>query len=57
MKKSKIPNFAAIHKKTFERMESISDYKNRKEERTKKLLSVQKSATKGIFGFYFSIII
>lgn len=35
----KMPNFALIHQKRFEKMESISDYQSRKSERAKLLLS------------------
>ncbi|KRT79002.1 hypothetical protein AMK59_8564, partial [Oryctes borbonicus] len=38
----KMPNFAAIHKKTFQKMENISDYQHRKSERAKLLLSGSK---------------
>lgn len=45
--KNKIPDFAAIHKRNFDRMESIDEYKNRREERCKDLLSNQKLLTEG----------
>jgi hypothetical protein len=37
--KSKIPNFKKAHEMQFERMESITDYTNRKAERAKALLT------------------
>lgn len=45
--KIKVPNFAAIHKRTFDRMESIDEYKNRKAERSKDMLSNQKLRPEG----------
>lgn len=51
--KIKLPDFAAIHKKKFEKMESIVEYKIRKDERSRELLSGQKSGSKGIFDYFF----
>lgn len=43
-----MPNFALIHKKQFDKMENISDYKQRKTERAKILLSGAKPLEKSL---------
>ena len=45
--RTKLPNFAAIHQKNFEKMESLVDHVNRKAERAKLLTN---SASKDRVG-------
>ena len=51
--RTKLPNFAAIHQKQFQKMENVVDHINRKQERSQILIN---SATKfkpgNIFLFY-----
>lgn len=35
--RTKLPNFAAMHKRQFEKMDSLDDYMNKKADRIKKL--------------------
>lgn len=46
VKKVKLPNFAAIHKKRFEKMESLDDYVQRRQERADNWAKVAKSIKK-----------